>query len=123
MTSSQSTRVIALKIRRSNPEATVGIALLVPSHRYGSFLAEGASDPIAANLSNGMWDSIEEWVAASDASLPRKPAPLNPSIVQSLAGGMHAVTGERVASFPFALESRDTLTSQVDSIVRGLSTR
>lgn len=120
MTSVLRTRAIALEIRTSNPDAAVGMGLLVPSHRYGSFLAKGASDAIVGNLSNDMWHTIEDWIAASDAALPMKPAPLNPWIVQSFVGGTEAVTGGRLASIPFALESLESLTSQVDSIVRVL---
>jgi hypothetical protein len=67
-----------------------------------------------------MWHTIEDWIAASDAALPMKPAPLNPSIVQSFVGGTEAVTAEQLASIPFALGSLESLTSQVDSIVRVL---
>lgn len=76
----------AVDIRRIDTGVALGVALVVPSSRYLSVLAEGAGMASAPELSDDTWREIAAWAADGNARLPAKPAPMNSSIVEACLG-------------------------------------
>jgi hypothetical protein len=72
------TYTIAVDIRQLNTGAVLGVALVVPSKRYLSFLAKGADIGITRKLSAEARREIDSWTTNVDARLPAKAAPMTP---------------------------------------------
>jgi hypothetical protein len=116
------THALAVDIRQLNTGAALGVALVVPSERYVSFLADGASIATTPNLSAETWREIDAWAADGGARLPAKPAPMTPSIVAAVLGAKQAapISAQRFAAIPLTVASRDELHSLADNLLRDL---
>jgi hypothetical protein len=97
-----SDRALAVDVRHAGASTLVGVALLFPAHRYAAILAEGGQVQQPA-LSSATWLAIDAWIAASDAALPQRPAPVNDAIASALfASDDVPVIAQRFASIPLA---------------------
>jgi hypothetical protein len=107
------THALAVDIRQLNTRIVLGVALVVPSERYVSFLAEGADIATTRKLSAETWREIDAWATDADARLPAKPAPMTPSIVAAFLGAVQTphVSAQRFAAIPITVASRDELSS------------
>ena len=116
------THALAVDIRQLNTGAALGVALVVPSERYVSFLADGASIATTPNLSAETWREIDAWATEGDARLPAKPAPMTPSIVAALLGANQSrpVSAQRFAAIPITVASRDELDSLAANLLPDL---
>jgi hypothetical protein len=116
------THALAVDIRRLNTGAVLGAALVVPSERYLSFLADGAGIATPPRLSAETWREIDAWATDGNARLPAKPAPMTPSIVAALLGARQtpSVSAQRFASIPITVASRAELDSLADNLLRDL---
>jgi hypothetical protein len=97
-----SLRALALDIRHADTNTLLGVALLLPSHRYAAILASGEQVENRA-LPEDAWVEIDEWAAAGDAALPKRPARLDDAIASALLPQEDApVIAQRFASIPLA---------------------
>ena len=105
------TQALAVCIRDLETRNVRGVALIVPSERFLAFLAHGAGLAATPTLSAETWRKIEAWGDAGEAGLPAKPARMSPSIVATFAGDeRQPASGERFASIPIVVSSREELT-------------
>jgi hypothetical protein len=102
---------LAVEIRHLDTGAVLGVALVVPSDRYLSFLAEGEASATTPDLSDETWREIDAWAADGDARLPARPAPMSPSIVATVLGEELASAGiaQRFAAIPITIGSHEEL--------------
>jgi hypothetical protein len=110
MTSSSAfAHAVAIDIRHLDTGALLGVALVFPTDRLVSVLAEGAGIARTPALSLETWREIDIWAADGNARLPAKPAPMSPSITAALLGGEQpsAVSGNRFAAIPLNAASYD----------------
>lgn len=115
------THALAVCIRDLETGNVRGVALIVASERFLAFLAEGATLAAMPTLSAETWREIEAWGDAGDAGLPVKPAPMSPSIVATFAGDeRQPATGERFASIPIVVSSREELTQLTGKLLPDL---
>jgi hypothetical protein len=116
------THAIAVDIREVTTGAFLGVALVVPSERYFSFLDEGAEINVARDLSAETWQEIDAWTTEAGAHLPAKPEPMRASIVAAFLGGEQVlkVTAHRFAAIPITVASRNELSATVDGLLPGL---
>lgn len=116
------THAIAVDIRQLNTGVVLGVALVVPSERYLSFIAEGADIGISPSLPAETWREIDAWTSKVDARLPAKPAPMTPSIVAAFLGAEQTpnIIAQRFAAIPITVASRDELNSLADRLLPDL---
>jgi hypothetical protein len=116
------TQAVAVEIRRTDSDAMMGVALIVPTERY-VFLLSGDTGSISAPaLSKDAWREVDAWDEEVAARLPFKPEPMYRTTVEALLGGAAAsdVVARRFASIPITIESRDALTSLLKKMLPGL---
>jgi hypothetical protein len=95
-----SDRALALDVRHAGSNTLAGVALLFPSHRYAALLLEG-EQVHQRTLSATIWLAIDAWIAASDAALPQRPAPVNDAIASALFESDDVpMIAQRFASIP-----------------------
>jgi hypothetical protein len=113
---------LAVEIRHLDSGAVLGVALVVPSDRYLSFLSEGAGIATTPNLSDETWREIDAWAADGDARLPAKPAPMSRAIVAAALGAELASAGiaQRFAAIPITAGSHDELARLAHRALPGL---
>ena len=118
------TYAIAVDLRRMDTGAVLGVALLVPSERYVSFLAEGSRIAVTPSVPAEAWRAIQAWTAEVEARLPAKPAPLPPPVVAAILGTKETlqIRAERFAAIPIPVGSRDEFSSLADQVLPGLLT-
>ena len=115
------TQALAVCIRDHEIGDVRGVALIVPTERFLAFLAEGARFAATPTLSGETWREIEAWGASGDAGLPAMPAPMSPSIVATFAGDeQQPASGERFASLPIVVSSREELTQLTGKLLPDL---
>jgi hypothetical protein len=112
------TRALAVDIRERDTGVVLGVALVVPSERYVSFLADGARIATSHKLSAETWREIEAWAADGDAGLPARPAPLSPAVVSALLERDRlTVIAQRFASIPISVASHAELASLAERLL------
>jgi hypothetical protein len=116
------TRAVAVDIRRTDTDAVMGIALVVPSERYVSWLSGDTGAISAPALSDKAWREIDAWDLEVTARLPFKPEPMYASTVDALLGGTpkSELIARRFAAIPIMVESRDALAPHLDRMLQGL---
>jgi hypothetical protein len=116
------THAIAVDIRELNAGALLGVAMVVPSEKYLSVLAEGSDIAISPTLSAETWREINAWTNDVESRLPAKPAPMTPSIVAAFVGAEQTqrLSAQRFAAIPITVASRDELISLADRLLPGL---
>ena len=116
------TYAYAVAIRRLDTGTVQGVALVVPSGRYLSWLANDAHITTASRLSEEIWREIDEWVADGNARLPARPAPMSRAIVDAFLDGdmASAVSVERFAAIPIAEPSHEALARLADGMLPAL---
>ena len=116
------THAIAVDIRELNAGAVLGVALVVPSEKYLSVLAEGTDIAISPTLSAETWREIDAWTNDVESRLPAKPAPMTPSIVAAFVGAEQTqhLSAQRFAAIPITVASRDELNSLAHRLLPGL---
>ena len=112
------TQALAVCIRDHENGDVRGVALIVPTERFLAFLAESARFAATPTLSAETWREIEAWGDGGDAGLPAKPAPMSSSIVATFAG--ERARGERFASIPIVVSSREELTQLTGKLLPDL---
>ena len=112
------THAFALDVRHSGTGALLGVALVVPSKRYVSVLADGARRAVEPKLTAEVWREIDAWVDAGNSGLPARPAPMSPAIVDALLEGERlSVSAERFAAIPISVASEAELAPLAERVL------
>lgn len=118
------THAIAIDVRTLGSGDVVGVALIVPSVRYLSFLGSDADAVMRRDLSAETWGEIDAQIAGMAARLPFKPEPLSSDVVEAILGTAPAapVLAQRFAAVPVTMAD-DDWPPLLDSLLPGLLTR
>jgi hypothetical protein len=113
-------RALAVDIRHVDTNALLGVALLVPAHRYLAVIADGSEHVEQRTLADDAWVEIDAWAAASDAALPKRPAPLGVGVASVMLRQTGVpVIAERFASIPLEATSPSEMASLAQRALPG----
>jgi hypothetical protein len=113
-------RALAVDIRHVDTHALLGVALLVPAHRYVAVITDGSEHVEQRTLAEDAWVEIDAWAAAGDAALPKRPAPLAVSVASVMLRQTGVpVIAERFASIPLEATSPSEMASLAQRALPG----
>lgn len=113
-------RALGVDIRHVDTNALLAVALLVPAYRYMAVIADGSPHVEQRTLADEAWDEIDAWVAAGDAALPKRPAPLAVGVASAMLQQAGVpVIAQRFASIPLDATSPPEVASLAQRALPG----
>ena len=115
------TYAIAVDVREAATNAVVGVALLIPEHRYATYLAGDHQPAIQASPTAAEWRAIDAWHMQAEAGLPSEPHRMDPAVTSAVTGrsAQGECVGRRFAAIPIG-SAGDDLAAELNGILPGL---
>jgi hypothetical protein len=116
------TYAIAVDVRQALTHARLGIALVVPSRRYVTYLSDSRGAATVPSPSETEWREIDAWHQEAEEGLPLEPRQIGTPLIGALTGSplKDGCVGRRFAAVPVDAVAADELAAELRHMLPGL---